>query len=50
MLNSAFCPHVGMPVCVHSNGQLAGLEKDELGKAVSMCYYLLAAIRIGNHL
>lgn len=31
-------------------GRLAGLEKDELGKAVSMCYYLLAAIRIGNHL
>lgn len=39
-----------LPACVHSNGQLAGLEKDELGKAVSMCYYLLAAIRIGNHL
>lgn len=50
VLCSAFCPREGKPACVHSNGQLAGLEKDELGKAVSMCYYLLAAIRIGNHL
>lgn len=37
-------------MCIQTNGCVAGLEKDELRKAVSMCYYLLAAIRLGNHL
>jgi len=37
-------------LCVQSNGRVARPQEDELGKAVPLCYCLLAARRLGNHL